>query len=97
MPLVYAYKIQAVTLGYYTLPRILFFTYIKTTHNIFDAIIYFIVVDIVIINNKLYIIIGAKAAKVFFPKENFNELIFKDNYINEKRTIVLPHPSPLNL
>lgn len=49
------------------------------------------------INNKLYIIIGAKAAKVFFPKENFNELIFKDNYINEKRTIVLPHPSPLNI
>ena len=33
------------------------------------------------INNKLYIIIGAKSAKVFFPNENFNELIFKNNYI----------------
>lgn len=31
------------------------------------------------INNELYIIVGAKAARVFFPKENFNELIFKNN------------------
>lgn len=49
------------------------------------------------INNKIYIIIGAKSAKVFFPKESFNELIFKDNYINGKLAIVLPHPSPLNI
>ena len=49
------------------------------------------------INNKLYIIIGAKAAKVFFPNENYNDLIFKNNYINNKLTIVLPHPSPLNI
>ena len=49
------------------------------------------------INNELYIIIGAKAAKVFFPNDNFNDLIFKDNYINGKLTIVLPHPSPLNI
>lgn len=49
------------------------------------------------INNELYIIIGAKAAKVFFLKENFNELIFKNNYINDKLTIVLPHLSPLNI
>ncbi len=49
------------------------------------------------INNKLYIIIGAKAAKVFFPNEDFNVLIFKNNYINNKLTLVLPHPSPLNI
>ena len=49
------------------------------------------------INNKLYIIIGAKSAKMFFPNENFNDLIFKDNYIDGKLTIVLPHPSPLNI
>lgn len=49
------------------------------------------------INNKLYIIIGAKAAKVFFPNDNFNELVFKNNYINGKLTLVLPHPSPLNI
>lgn len=30
-------------------------------------------------------------------KEDFNELIFKNNYFNEKLTIVLPHPSPLNI
>lgn len=49
------------------------------------------------IDNKLYIIIGAKSAKVFFPNENFNELIFKNNYINNKLALVLPHPSPLNI
>ena len=49
------------------------------------------------IDNKLYIIIGAQAAKRFFPKENFNDLVFKDNYIDGKLTLVLPHPSPLNI
>lgn len=49
------------------------------------------------INNKIYIIVGSKSAKVFFPNENFNDLIFKDNYINNKLTIVLPHPSPFNI
>jgi len=49
------------------------------------------------INNKIYIIIGANAAKVFFPKEKFDDLIFKNNYINDKLAIVLPHPSPLNI
>lgn len=49
------------------------------------------------INNEMYILIGAKAAKVFFPKDNFNELVFKNNYINGKLTLVLPHPSPLNI
>ena len=48
------------------------------------------------IDNKLYIIIGSKAAKTFFPNENFNELVFKNNYLNNKLTLVLPHPSPLN-
>ena len=49
------------------------------------------------VNNKLYIVIGSKAAKVFFPREKFNDLVFKNNYINGKLTIVLPHPSPLNI
>lgn len=49
------------------------------------------------INNEMYILIGAKEAKVFFPKDNFNELVFKNNYINGKLTLVLPHPSPLNI
>ena len=49
------------------------------------------------INNKIYILIGAKSAKVFFPNDNFNDLVFKDNYSNGKLTLVLPHPSPLNI
>lgn len=53
--------------------------------------------EIKYINNKLYILIGAKSAKKFFPNENFNELVFKNNYLNGKLTIVLPHPSPLNI
>ena len=35
--------------------------------------------------------------KRVIPKEKFNSLIFKDNYINGKLAIVLPHPSPLNI
>lgn len=53
--------------------------------------------EIEYVNNKLYIVIGSKAAKVFFPREKFNNLVFKNNYINGKLTIVLPHPSPLNI
>lgn len=53
--------------------------------------------ELELINNEIYIIIGSKAAKVFFTDENYNDLIFKNNYINGKLTIVLPHPSPLNI
>ncbi len=52
--------------------------------------------EVEIIDNEIYIIIGARAAKMFFPNENFEELVFKDNYLNNKLAIVLPHPSPLN-
>ena len=53
--------------------------------------------ELTLINNELYVIIGAKATSVFFPKEKYEELIFKDNLLNGKKTIVLPHPSPLNI
>ena len=49
------------------------------------------------IDNKLYILIGSKAAKTFFPNENYNDLIFKNNYLFGKLALVLPHPSPLNI
>lgn len=52
--------------------------------------------ELEILDNEIYVIIGAKAAKRFFPNENFEDLIFKDNLWNGKLTIVLPHPSPLN-
>ena len=53
--------------------------------------------ELSLIKNQIYIIIGARAAKVFFPDEKFDDLIFKNNYMNGKLTIVLPHPSPLNV
>ncbi len=52
--------------------------------------------ELKILKNEIYSIIGAKAAKLFFPNENYEELIFKNNKWNNKLTIVLPHPSPLN-
>lgn len=52
--------------------------------------------EIELLNNKIYIIIGAKSAKVFFPNDKFEDLVFKNNTLNGKLTIVLPHPSPLN-
>ena len=52
--------------------------------------------ELKLLDNKIYIIIGAKAAKRFFPNENYDDLIFKNNLWNGKLTIVLPHPSPLN-
>lgn len=52
--------------------------------------------ELQILDNEIYIVIGAKAAKMFFPNKLYEELIFKDNVWNGKTTIVLPHPSPLN-
>lgn len=50
-----------------------------------------------LLDNEIFILIGRVAAKHFFPQENYNDLIFKDNIINGKKTFVLPHPSPLNI
>ena len=47
-------------------------------------------------DNKLYIFIGAKAARTFFPNDDYESLVFKNNSWNDKLAIVLPHPSPLN-
>jgi uracil-DNA glycosylase family 4 len=45
---------------------------------------------------KLFIIIGKMSADFFFPKKDFTDLIFHDQYINGVLTFVLPHPSPAN-
>lgn len=52
--------------------------------------------EIDLVNNDIFILLGGKAASFFFPKEDFTSLIFKDNLINGKPAYVLPHPSPLN-
>jgi len=53
--------------------------------------------EIELVNNILFIIIGAKASKYVFPESDFNELVFRNSLLNGKTTIVLPHPSPLNI
>lgn len=53
--------------------------------------------EIEAVDNKIFILIGRKAADFFFPKQDFAELVFKDNKINGKPAYVLPHPSPLNI
>lgn len=49
-----------------------------------------------LVDNKIYLLLGGKAASFFFPKTDLTSLIFKDNIINGKPAFVLPHPSPLN-
>ncbi|EOT30001.1 uracil-DNA glycosylase family protein [Enterococcus saccharolyticus] len=49
------------------------------------------------VDNELYILIGAKAANHFFKGQDFADLVFRDQEINGKKALVLPHPSPLNI
>lgn len=49
-----------------------------------------------IVDAKMYIVIGSYAAKLLFPNQSFEELIFHDQVLQGKRAFVLPHPSPLN-
>ena len=53
--------------------------------------------EIALIDNDMFILIGAKAADFFFPKEDFTALVFRDHRIHGKPAYVLPHPSPLNV
>jgi uracil-DNA glycosylase family 4 len=50
-----------------------------------------------IIQNEIYIIIGARAANFLFPEKSFYELVFNNQFINLKPAFILPHPSPLNI
>ena len=52
--------------------------------------------ELELVDNELYIIIGAKAAKAFFPEKSFEDLVFHNQTLNGRPAIVLPHPSPLN-
>ena len=49
------------------------------------------------VDNRIYVIIGARAAHYFFPNADYTELIFNDQVLNGRPTYVLPHPSPLNV
>lgn len=50
-----------------------------------------------LVNNKFYLLVGSMAAKFMFPKQNFTDLVFTDNYYKGKLAYVLPHPSPRNI
>ncbi len=50
-----------------------------------------------LIDNEIYIIIGGIAAEFFFPGEKITSLAFEDKQINGKPAYILPHPSPLNM
>lgn len=52
--------------------------------------------EIELVDNEVYIIIGGIAAAHMFPKQNLEELIFHDQVLYGKPAFVLPHPSPLN-
>lgn len=54
-------------------------------------------IELAILKPQLIILIGKMAADFFFPGKNFKELILNDQEINGVKTIVLPHPSPLNI
>ena len=53
--------------------------------------------ELELVKCKLYVIVGSYAAKYLFPNEDFATLVFKDNVLNGKKALVLPHPSPLNM
>ena len=53
--------------------------------------------ELPLINNRIYILLGSRAAHFFFPGEDFSSLVFEDRRINDKPAYILPHPSPLNV
>jgi uracil-DNA glycosylase family 4 len=50
-----------------------------------------------LVDNEIYILIGGVAAGFFFPGEKITALAFEDRQINGKPAYILPHPSPLNM
>lgn len=50
-----------------------------------------------LVDNEIYIIIGGIAAEFFFPHEKITSLAFENREINGKPAYILPHPSPLNM
>ncbi|MBN1175873.1 uracil-DNA glycosylase family protein [Candidatus Woesearchaeota archaeon] len=52
--------------------------------------------EIKFVDSKIIVLLGRASANYFFPKKDFVDLIFNNQEIDGKLTIVLPHPSPLN-
>lgn len=56
-----------------------------------------LVQEMELIENKMFVLIGSRVSKFFFPNKEFNELVFTNQQINNKVAYILPHPSPLNI
>lgn len=56
-----------------------------------------LVQELALVQNEIYILIGGYAAAYFFPNEKLTDLVFQDLKLNGKMAFVLPHPSPLNI
>lgn len=50
-----------------------------------------------LVENEIYILVGSFAAAFFFPGEKMATLAFEDKEIHGKPAYILPHPSPLNI
>lgn len=53
--------------------------------------------EIELVDNEIYIIIGGIASEYFFKGEKITTLAFENKQINGKPAYILPHPSPLNM
>lgn len=56
-----------------------------------------LVQELELVKNKIYILVGSAAASYFFPHEKLTDLVFQDLELYGKKAFVLPHPSPLNM
>lgn len=56
-----------------------------------------LVQEIELIQNDVYILIGSAASSYFFPGQKLTSLVFQNLEINGRPAFVLPHPSPLNM
>jgi uracil-DNA glycosylase family 4 len=53
--------------------------------------------EIEMVRNEIFVLVGKAAADFFFPKSDFTDLVFSDQVIKGKPAYVIPHPSPLNV
>ena len=58
----------------------------------------FLLRELKLIENEIYIIVGSMAAKFLFPNQDFTYLVFNSPLnLNNKPAYIIPHPSPQNI
>lgn len=53
--------------------------------------------EIKLLKPKLFLVLGRLSSQFLFPNKDYTDLIFNDQKLNNVLTLVLPHPSPLNI